>query len=172
MLPVRELSELARRLDAAMFEQQMGPFALVQRPPPDSRVEESKALGQGATSVQPALKLRGGAPLAMDFGDLMVATLPPPDEDGFMELVIGRSPDCDLVVEDVAVSKKHAVVSWAEGKGVLRELGSINGVFVNDHRIKDTWTLRDNDALRFGQSHFIFLLAATFHRRMRTTRGG
>lgn len=172
MLPVRELAELARRLDASNFERQMGPFALVQRPPSEARIEEAKALGHDVTQVRPALRLRGGSPLAMDFGDLMVATLPPPDEDGFLELVIGRSPDCDLVVEDAAVSKKHAVVSWAEGKGVLRELGSANGVFVNDFRIKDTWTLRDNDALRFGSSHFIFLLAPTFHRRMRTTRGG
>jgi hypothetical protein len=168
MLNVRELAALARQLDEPVFAQQMGPFALVQRPPPESRVEASRFSRDDRTSLRPMVQLRKAAPVAMDFGDLLVATLPPPDAAGEMVLVIGRMPDCDLVVEDPAISKHHASVSWADGVGVLRELGSSNGTYINGHRMRDSWTLRDGDALRFGESHFIFMLIDTLYRRMRT----
>ena len=48
MLNVREL---AKRLEVDCFEQQMGPFALVQRPAPESRVEEARAVGAGVSNL-------------------------------------------------------------------------------------------------------------------------
>lgn len=165
---VRELAELARRLDAPSFERQMGPFALMQRPPPESRVEQSKAAGVG-TSLNPVFQLKK-PPASIDFADLLVALLPPLRGDGSLELNIGRAPDCELVVEDVQVSKRHAVIRWNGAAGVITELGSANGTFINGHKMKDQWTLRDSDGLSFGQSHFIFLLAATLHRRIGALR--
>jgi hypothetical protein len=161
---VRELAELARGLTAATFERQMGPFALMQRPPPESRAVLSKAAGVG-TTLNPVLQLKA-PPASIDFADLLVALLPPPTRDGSLELFIGRSPDCELVVEDVQVSKRHAVIRWNGTDGVISELGSANGTYINGHKMKDQWTLRDSDGLSFGQSHFIYLRAATLHRRI------
>jgi hypothetical protein len=175
MLRVRELAELARRLDATMFQKQMGPFALVQRPRPDAQpppsAEASPARPSASTNVLPVLRLRGAPATAVDFGDLIVATLPPPDGDGNMELIIGRSPDCDLIIDDVSVSAHHAAVTWDGTAAVIKELGSANGTFINTHKMKDRWTLRDGDAVDVGKSHFLYMLAPSLHRRMRSMTG-
>ncbi len=143
----------------------MGPFALMQRPPPSAHYDEAVASTDPATRIYSAMKLRA-PPASIDFGDLIVATLPPADLDGSMQLTIGRSPDCDLVVHDITVSKHHAHITWDGANAVLSELGSINGTFVNGLRMKQRWTLRDADTLAFGDSHFVFLLAPTLHARL------
>jgi hypothetical protein len=167
MFSVRELAELVRRLDEVTFTQQMGPFALMQRPPPDEKFENARADLGTETRLQPVFKLRG-VPSTVDFGDLIIATLPPPQDDGSMQLVIGRAPDCDLVVHDTSISKRHARVVWNGKVAVLEELGSVNGTFVNNLKMKDRWTLRDGDQLTFGESHFLFLSAHSLHFRLRT----
>lgn len=165
---VRELAGLARSLNATAFERQMGPFALVQRPPPDSRVEEAKASGP-TTTLNPVFKLKA-PPATVDFGDLVVALLPPPSTDGKLELIIGRAADCELMIDDTSVSKHHAIIRWNGSAGVIKELGSANGTFVNGLKMKDDWTLRDGDGLSFGHSHFLYLLAPSLHRRIAALR--
>jgi pSer/pThr/pTyr-binding forkhead associated (FHA) protein len=98
---------------------------------------------------------------------LIIATLPPANDDGSMQLTIGRSPDCDLVVHDLTVSKHHAHITWNGAEAVLAELGSVNGTYVNGVRMKARWPLRDGDTLAFGDSHFVFLLAPTLHLRLK-----
>lgn len=165
MLQVRELAELAQRLDAAAFSRQMGPFALVRRPTPDSRPPASLESGTVSTNLNPVLKLKGhGA--TVDFGDLTVALLPPMG-DGESELTIGRAIDCDVVVDDASVSRKHAVIRWSGEHGVLVELGSSNGTFINGHRMKERWTLRDGDNVAIGDSAFTYLLTPSLHARLR-----
>jgi hypothetical protein len=168
MFSVRELAELGRQLDEVAFTRQMGPFALMQRPPPEERLGNARE-HEHETRVHPAVRLRG-VPTSVDFGDLIIATLPPPSADGSMQLLIGRSPDCDLVVHDPSVSKHHATVQWDGQGAVLEELGSVNGTYVNNHRMKDRWTLRDGDQLSFGDSHFLFLSTGSLHRRLRGLR--
>jgi len=54
---------------------------------------------------------------------------------GERPLVIGRSPDVDVVINDSNVSRRHAEV-WRTGEGVaVRDLQSTNGTYVNGHRI-------------------------------------
>lgn len=166
MFSVRELAELVRRIDEAAFCRQMGPFALVQRPRPEALVEEGRADTATRTTKHPALRLHG-APTTVDFGDLRVAALPPPGPDGAMELTFGRAPDCDVVLHDTAASKLHAAVHWDGAVAVLEERGSANGTFVNGHRMKDRWTLRDADQVVMGESHFVFLWSPTLYRRLR-----
>lgn len=50
-------------------------------------------------------------------------------------LVIGRSPDVDVVINDTNVSRRHAEV-WRTSDGVaIRDLDSTNGTYVNGHRV-------------------------------------
>lgn len=57
-------------------------------------------------------------------------------------LVIGRAPECDLVLADEAVSSRH-VELWTDGEGVwLRDLGSRNGVRVDGETVHGTLRLR------------------------------
>ena len=76
---------------------------------------------------------KGPAPVA--FEGLMVATLPPPLPDGTMELLIGRSPDAELVIEDASVSSRHAAIRWDGEQAVIVDLGSANGTRVRDRQL-------------------------------------
>jgi pSer/pThr/pTyr-binding forkhead associated (FHA) protein len=69
---------------------------------------------------------------------------------------IGRSPDCDIFLDDVTVSRRHAVVTEAGGRFVIEDLGSLNGTFLNRHRIEQA-PLSDDDELQIGKYRLVFL---------------
>jgi pSer/pThr/pTyr-binding forkhead associated (FHA) protein len=52
-------------------------------------------------------------------------------------LVLGRSPDCQLVFADDTVSRRHAELRFTEGRWMLRDLGSANGTWVNGRRVME-----------------------------------
>jgi FHA domain/zinc-ribbon domain len=70
--------------------------------------------------------------------------------------LIGRSPDCEIFLDDVTVSRKHAVLQRRDKTFVIEDLGSLNGTFVNRHRI-ETGELTDNDELQIGKYRLTFL---------------
>ena len=49
---------------------------------------------------------------------------------------IGRDPDCDVRLDDVEVSRRHASVTLAAGKWTIRDLQSSNGLFVDGERVE------------------------------------
>ena len=165
MLRIRELAELARKLDSAAFEAQMGPFALMQRPTPESLRHPAAAGWDLRTAPMPVVNVKG-PPAPVDFEELLVATLPPPADDGSLQLIIGRSPECDLVLDDPAASQKHAAIRWDGKCGVLQELGSSNGTFMNSIKLGMYAALRSGDAVSFGRSHFVYLLTSELHTRL------
>jgi pSer/pThr/pTyr-binding forkhead associated (FHA) protein len=65
---------------------------------------------------------------------------------------IGRSPDNDLPVDNLAVSNYHARVLVDGSRMVVEDLGSLNGTFVNDMRVERA-TLRDGDSIHIGKHH-------------------
>jgi hypothetical protein len=71
-------------------------------------------------------------------------------------MLIGRSPDCDVFLDDVTVSRRHAEVVRDGARLVLRDLGSLNGTFVNRRRIESV-VLEDDDELQIGKYRLIFL---------------
>lgn len=162
MLRVRELAEIARRLDVTTFSAQMGPFALMQRPGGDLKTDRGRLVTVGLPA-----QVLSKIPAPVEFEELIVATLPPPLPDGTMELVIGRSPDSDLVVEDPAVSSRHAAIRWDGEQAVIIDLGSINGTFVNGKKLVGSAPLVNGEQLGFGRAHFIYLPAAELHARIR-----
>jgi ABC-type multidrug transport system ATPase subunit/pSer/pThr/pTyr-binding forkhead associated (FHA) protein len=70
------------------------------------------------------------------------------------EIVIGRSPECDIVLPDQAVSRKHARIYRSDSSYFLEDLGSTNGTFVNQKRIKGRHELRPSDVVFIGLHAF------------------
>jgi pSer/pThr/pTyr-binding forkhead associated (FHA) protein len=72
---------------------------------------------------------------------------------GETPLIIGRSPQAGVVINDSNVSRQHAEV-WRTAEGVaIRDLRSTNGTFVNGHRI-DAVSLSPRDDIAVGTLHF------------------
>jgi pSer/pThr/pTyr-binding forkhead associated (FHA) protein len=75
-----------------------------------------------------------------------------------LPLIIGRSPDVEVVVNDSNVSRQHAEV-WRTSEGVaIRDLQSTNGTFVNGHRVSAV-SLSPRDDVTIGSFHFRIELA-------------
>ncbi len=71
-------------------------------------------------------------------------------------VTIGRAPGNDFVVEHATVSRQHATIK-IEGEDLrLYDLGSANGTFVNDKRVREPVMLQDGDTLRLGEAEFVF----------------
>lgn len=71
---------------------------------------------------------------------------------------MGRSPDCNIVLADGSVSAHHAYIAAEGGELFLRDLGSTNGVLVNDERMVEV-ALRHGDVLRMGATDIRFLFS-------------
>ena len=75
-----------------------------------------------------------------------------PDAD---ETTIGRSPDCGIFLDDVTVSRRHAVLTKRDGSFTIEDLGSLNGTFVNRKRVESA-ELEDGDELQIGKYRLTF----------------
>jgi hypothetical protein len=69
---------------------------------------------------------------------------------------IGRSPDCEIFLDDVTVSRNHAVLVQQNGKFHVEDQGSLNGTFVNRKRI-DNAPLVEGDELQIGKYRMTFI---------------
>ena len=69
---------------------------------------------------------------------------------------IGRSPDCDIFLDDVTVSRNHAVLIEEGGRFSVEDQGSLNGTFVNRRRI-DRSPLQEGDELQIGKYRMTFI---------------
>ncbi len=63
--------------------------------------------------------------------------------------VIGRGPDCEVLLTEPAVSRRHAEIEWTYHGYRLRDLGSRNGTFVNAEEV-DEALLADGDLIEVG----------------------
>ncbi len=69
---------------------------------------------------------------------------------------VGRSPECGIFLDDVTVSRKHAVLTQEGERWRLVDQGSLNGTFVNRERV-DTSDLTDGDEVQIGKYRLTFL---------------
>ena len=63
---------------------------------------------------------------------------------------IGRLPDNNLRIDNLAVSGHHARISWEQGQYIVEDLGSLNGTYVNNERVGKS-TLRHGDQVKIGK---------------------
>jgi hypothetical protein len=78
--------------------------------------------------------------------------LPVPPDGG----VVGRSRDCDIVLEDTGVSRRHAELRPGAGGWTVTDLGSTNGVRVNGRDIHGPQPLHPGDRLELGSTEIVF----------------
>uniref|UniRef100_A0A3B4UUX5 Centrosomal protein 170B n=1 Tax=Seriola dumerili TaxID=41447 RepID=A0A3B4UUX5_SERDU len=81
-------------------------------------------------------------------------------------IFVGRE-DCELMLQSRSVDKQHAVINYnpTTDEHLVKDLGSLNGTFVNDLRIPDQTyiTLKLSDIIRFGYSH-VYVLEKSQHK--------
>ena len=72
---------------------------------------------------------------------------------------IGRHPDSEIFLDDITVSRRHVVIERdaADGGYTLRDVGSLNGTYVNRKRV-DEAQLRDRDEVQIGRYRLTFVL--------------
>jgi hypothetical protein len=74
-------------------------------------------------------------------------------------VAIGRHPDAAIFLDDVTVSRNHAVVLREGGQWVIVDEGSLNGTFINRRR-NDRTVLSDGDEIQIGKYKLTFLAPA------------
>ena len=98
-----------------------------------------------ATLGGPALVVRSG-------GGIAGQTFQP--EAG--RTLIGRSPECEIFLDDVTVSRRHAELERVGETFTIRDLGSLNGTYVNRRRIESA-VLENDDEVQIGKYRLTFL---------------
>jgi pSer/pThr/pTyr-binding forkhead associated (FHA) protein len=119
-------------------------------------VTRADTITLGLTALMPwPVEEAWAEPAAVTIGPELGVTTPELTFDK-PSMLIGRNPDCDLVIDRPMVSGRHARLA-RQGEAVLIEdLGSSNGTFVNGQRIDRNTRLTDGDLIGLG-SHMLTL---------------
>jgi pSer/pThr/pTyr-binding forkhead associated (FHA) protein len=112
---------------------------------PDEGDEDAADLLQDMGIKGPALVVRSGGGRA---GETFHATKE--------RTSIGRSPECEIFLDDVTVSRRHAVLIDKDGTFVIQDEGSLNGTFLNRRRIESA-EIEDGDEVQIGKYRLTFL---------------
>ena len=113
---------------------------------PDESLEEGQPDLEDFGIKGPALVVRSGGGRA---GETFVIESE--------ETTVGRSPECDIFLDDVTVSRRHAVLRRSGGGLEIEDQGSLNGTYLNRKRIESAGRLTDGDELQIGKYRLTFL---------------
>jgi FHA domain/zinc-ribbon domain len=111
----------------------------------DEASEEGESLLNTLGITGPALVVRSGGGIAGQ-----------PFQPGEGTTLVGRSPECDIFLDDVTVSRRHAEIVREGDEFTIRDLGSLNGTYVNRKRIEST-QLENDDEVQIGKYRLTFL---------------
>ena len=75
---------------------------------------------------------------------------------GADKVTIGRHPESDIFLDDVTVSRRHAEIEQHGATFVVRDVGSLNGTYLNRERIEQG-ELHNGDELQVGKFRLVFL---------------
>ncbi len=123
--------------------------------------------GQTTASYAPAFEEKGGeAPPAADLEGAALIELDQVEgtagrrmhDIGEETITVGRSPESDIFLDDVTVSRKHAEIARGERGYRICDVGSLNGTYVNRVRV-DAVDLRNGDEIQIGKYRFKFVFA-------------
>ncbi|MFN8522464.1 MAG: FHA domain-containing protein [Chloroflexota bacterium] len=77
------------------------------------------------------------------------------------EMVIGRRLECDVVILDDNVSRRHAVLTWDASGFAIEDQSSANGTVVNDQALEGKVALSAGDVIRIGDAVLVFEVSST-----------
>jgi hypothetical protein len=138
-----EAANYCSRCGAHLVKDEAGSDTTLTFTPEEGEIEALSAEELGVRG--PALVVRSGGGRAGE-------TFQPAGE----RTVIGRSPDCDIFLDDVTVSRRHAVLVREGNSFRIEDRGSLNGTYLNRSRIESA-TLEDGDELQIGKYRLTFL---------------
>lgn len=72
---------------------------------------------------------------------------------------VGRHPESDIFLDDITVSRRHAEFVLTDHVVTVRDVGSLNGTFVNRERIEEA-RLSSGDEVQIGKFRLVFMMAA------------
>jgi pSer/pThr/pTyr-binding forkhead associated (FHA) protein len=107
---------------------------------------------EDATSTLEDVGVKGPALVVRSGGGRAGETFHPAGE----RTAIGRSPDCEIFLDDVTVSRQHALLVERDGAFYIQDEGSLNGTFLNRHRIESA-QVEDGDEIQIGKYRLTFL---------------
>lgn len=125
-------------LEGEGTDEHTSPFAL-------GEADDEEREWDGPTIEGPTLAVRAGGPAGQIFSL---------DAES---ITVGRSPDSDIFLDDVTVSRDHALIRRLREDVVLRDLGSMNGTYVNRHRIEGEQPLEQGDEVQIGKFRLTYL---------------
>jgi len=73
-------------------------------------------------------------------------------------IVLGRSSEADILVDDTGVSRRHLEIRTEAGTTTAVDLGSTNGSYVNGHKVAGSMELTDGSTITMGRTKIIFRL--------------
>jgi hypothetical protein len=140
--------------DGANYCQRCGAFLAGAEPPPGATTATYKVGETGEIEeVELESVIARGAALVIRAGGGRAGESFPLDGD---RLTVGRRPDSDIFLDDVTVSRDHAVLVRRGNDYFLDDLGSLNGTYVNRRRI-ESHRLADGDELQIGKYKLAYL---------------
>ena len=119
------------------------PAGSAEAAPPPAAASRTRRKGRAAAQAVPTtLRITRGkqAGLTMTLGD---------------QIKIGRSADCQLILDDDYVSSRHALIRRTADGYVVEDLGSTNGTYLNDARVTTATPFGLSDTLRIGRTTMI-----------------
>ncbi|MHB8658986.1 MAG: FHA domain-containing protein [Solirubrobacteraceae bacterium] len=139
--------------EGANYCQRCGAFLASSEPPPGANTATYRVGETGEIEELDLAEIGGGATLVIRAGGGRAGELFPLQGD---RLTVGRRPDSDVFLDDVTVSRDHAVIVRRGSDFYLDDCGSLNGTYVNRRRI-ESHRLGDGDELQVGKYKLAFL---------------
>jgi len=140
--------------DGANYCQRCGAFLVASDAPPGATTASYRVGETGEIEeVELGEVIARGAALVIRAGGGRAGESFPLEGD---RLTVGRRPDSDIFLDDVTVSRDHAVLVRRGSDYYLDDLGSLNGTYVNRRRI-ESHRLVDGDELQIGKYKLAFL---------------
>jgi FHA domain len=142
--------------EGANYCQKCGAFVGVRERASDDITTATYVIDEETGELRPVdvgdVAAEGGALVIRSGGGRVGQSFPLQGE----RMTIGRSPEAEIFLDDVTVSRDHAVLVRRSGTWFLDDSGSLNGTYVNRRRI-DSHKLEDGDELQIGKYKLTFL---------------
>jgi pSer/pThr/pTyr-binding forkhead associated (FHA) protein len=138
--------------EAANYCARCGALLVKEEPGDETTLAFTPDDDEEATSTLEDVGVKGPALVVRSGGGRAGETFHPAGE----RTSIGRSPDCEIFLDDVTVSRQHALLLERDGRFFIQDEGSLNGTFLNRRRIESA-PIEDGDEIQIGKYRLTFL---------------